>query len=278
MWEYDFIQNALIAGMIVATISGIISVFVVLRQTAFATHALGHMSLTGAALGTFMGFSIMCGQLFLNLIAALIMGCMGDKIKKNDLVVGVILTIVLGFGAYFLSLFQNGYAGGIVNILFGDILVVSQEQINTLLLLSTLVLIILIVFMRPLIFVSIDPILAKSKNISVKILSIVFFILLAITVSMACRVVGALLIFVLLVIPGAIAMQWAADIYKTISISVFVANLSIIVALYIAFYLNLPMSFVITMFLSSIYFGGIFKNYTEKIKSDKKKHQFENHI
>ena len=107
MWGYEFMQNALIAGMIVATVCGIVSVFVILRRTAFAAHALGHMSLTGAAGAALLAWPALVGQLCLNGLAAIVMGLMGDKIRKNDLTVGVVLTFVLGLGAYFLFLFQK---------------------------------------------------------------------------------------------------------------------------------------------------------------------------
>ena len=257
MWAYNFMQNALFSGLIVATICGFMSVFVVLRRTAFAAHALGHMSITGAAGAAVIGMSSMTGQLILNIICAIILGFMGDKIKKNDLSVGVILTFVLGCGAYFLFLFQNNYAGSVMSILFGNILVVSPDQIEKLSILAVVVISVLIIFIRQLLFISIDPIIASSKNISVRFLSVLFFILLAITVSMACQVVGALLVFVMLIIPGAIGIQWGRSIYKIIFISIFVANLSIVLALYLAYYFNLPTSFCITMMLSACYFIGM---------------------
>lgn len=266
MWEYSFMQNALMSGLIVATICGIISVFVILRRTAFAAHALGHMSLTGAAGAVIIGVSAMSGQLVLNLICAAIMGLMGDKIKKNDLAVGVVLTFVLGCGAYFLFLFQNNYAGGVMSILFGNLLAVSDEQIHTLWILAAIIIATLIVFARPLLFASIDPTIASSKNVPLQFLSVLFFILLALTVSMACQVVGALLVFVMLIIPGAIGIQWGNSIYKIIIVSIIVANLAIVLALYISYYFNLPTSFCITMLLSIGYFIGAIKGLISKYK------------
>ncbi|MCE3268437.1 MAG: transporter permease [Burkholderiales bacterium] len=253
MWAYDFMQNAVLAGIIVATICGIVSVFVVIRRSAFAAHALSHMSLTGAALGMLLGFSAIIGQLVVNLIAALTMGFLGDKIKKNDLAIGVVLTFVLGLGAYFLFLFQNNYSGGVLNILFGNILAVSKEQIYLLIGLSVGILSILAICARPLLFASIDPTLAEAKNLPIRFLSIIFFCIIAVTVSMACQIVGALLIFVLLIIPGAIAGLWCDGFYKTILVSVLVANISIFVSLCIAYQFNLPTSFCITTLMSLIY-------------------------
>lgn len=257
MWGYDFMRHAIIAGLVIATICSIISVFVVLRKSIFATHALGHMSITGAAGAYLLGMPGIVGQLILNMIAAIVMGIMGDKIKKNDLVVGVVLSFVLGCGAYFLFLYQNNYAGGVMSILFGNILAVSVGQIKLLVIMAIITIVILCIIARPLLFASIDPTLAEAKNIPMKLISVIFFLTLAITVSMACQIVGALLVFVLLVIPGAIGIQWGDGIYKIMLISIVVANFAVITALTVAFYLNLPISFCIATILSAIYFVGI---------------------
>lgn len=261
MWAYNFMQHALISGLIIATVCGVISVFVVLRQSAFAAHALGHTSVTGAAAAVILGISAITGQLVLNLACGIVIGLMGDRVRKNDLAVGVVLTFVLGLGVYFLFLFQNNYAGGVMNILFGNILAVSLSQIKTLWILSAIVLATLVIFARPLIFASIDPVIAGSKNVKIRFLAVLFFVLLAITVSMACQVVGALLVFVMLVIPGAIGVQWGRSMYKITLISVITANLTIFLSLIIAYHFNLPVSFCITMLLSIIYIIGTIKKF-----------------
>ncbi len=260
MWAYDFMQHALIAGLIVSVICGIVSVFVILRRTAFAAHALGHMSLTGASGAALLGMPSLIGQLVLNCIAAIVMGLLGDRVKKNDLAVGVVLTFVLGLGAYFLFLFQNNYAGSVMSILFGNIFAVSTSQIWQLFGLGLLVLFTLIVISRPLIFSSIDPVVAASKNIPLRLFSVIFFLILAVTVSMACQVVGVLLVFVLLIIPGAIGMQWGKSIYSIVALSVLSATLSVVIALYVSYQLDLPASFCITMLLCIVYFIGLIKN------------------
>lgn len=260
MLEYNFMQNAFIGGTIIAVICGIISYFVIIRRTAFAAHALGHISLTGAAGAVLIGFSPMAGLLTVNIISAIIMGFIGDRIRKNDLAIGIVLTFFLGLGAYFLYLYQTGYSGGVMAIMFGDILSVSTNQIYILLFLSAIILITLLTISKPLLFSSFDPTLAMAKRIPIRFLSIVFFILLAITVSMACQVVGALLIFALLVGPGAIASQLCDGFYSSISLSIAVSVITVWLSLTISFYLNLPTSFCITMIICILYSLSVIKN------------------
>lgn len=125
MFSYTFMLYAFIAGTIIAIICGIISFFVIIRRLSFASHALGHISLTGASGAVLLNLSAMSGQLAINLIAGLLMGAFGDKIKKNDIAIGIILTFFLGLGTYFLFLYQSGYSGSVMSILVGDILTVS---------------------------------------------------------------------------------------------------------------------------------------------------------
>lgn len=253
MFEYSFMQNAFLAGTIIAVICGIVSYFVIIRRTAFAAHALGHISITGIAGAVILGFSPIAGLLTTNIISAIIMGFIGDKIKKNDLAIGIVLTFFLGLGAYFLYLYQTGYSGGVMAIMFGDILSVSISQIYLLFILASVVVGTLLIITKPLLFSSIDPTLAVAKLLPIRVLSILFFILLAITVSMACQIVGALLIFALLIGPGAIASYLCDGFYSSIIISIAVSVITVWLSLTISFYLNLPTSFCITMFISIFY-------------------------
>ena len=260
MFEYSFMQNAFLAGTVIAIICGIVSYFVIIRRTAFAAHALGHISLTGAAGAVILGFSPMTGLLITNVISAIIMGFIGDKIKKNDLAIGIVLTFFLGLGAYFLYLYQTGYSGGVMAILFGDILSVSISQIYLLLVLASIIVAALLIITRPLLFSSIDPTLAAAKRLPIRFLSILFFILLAITVSMACQIVGALLIFALLIGPGAVASYLCDGFYRSIITSIAVSVVTVWLSLTVSFYLNLPTSFCITMFICVFYILSVIKN------------------
>ena len=260
IFGYEFMQHAFIAGSLIAVICAVMSVFVILRRSAFAVHALGHTSLTGSSGAMLLGFSGITGQLVMNLLAAFIMGLLGDKIRKNDLAIGVVFSFFLGLGAYFLFLYHNNYAGGIMDVLFGNILAVSYSQIKVLLLLSAFIILSLMICFRPLLFVSIDPVLAASKMVPAKLLNILYFILIAVAVSMGCQIVGVLLIFVLMVLPGAIASQWCKGVYKLILLSICISVLSVWGSLFLSYYFNLPISFCVTMILCSAYFIGLVVN------------------
>ncbi|OEZ33487.1 ABC transporter permease [Francisella endosymbiont of Amblyomma maculatum] len=259
VFNYTFMLYAFIAGTIIAIICGIISFFVIIRRLSFASHALGHISLTGASGAVLLNLSTMTGQLAINLVAGLLMGAFGDKIKKNDIAIGIVLTFFLGLGTYFLFLYQSGYSGSVMSILVGDILTVSLEQIYILLGLAIFTITLLIIIARPLFISSIDPVFAESKKVSNKLLSILLFICIAITVSMACQVVGILLVFSLLIGPAAIATQWVDGLYKPIALSTLISVLTVWSGIVAAYYIDVPISFFITTIICILYLISILK-------------------
>ncbi|WP_041263574.1 metal ABC transporter permease [Francisella salina] len=260
VFNYTFMIYAFIAGTIIALICGIISFFVIIRRLSFASHALGHISLTGASGAVLLNLSAMTGQLTINLIAGLLMGAFGDKIKKNDIAIGIVLTFFLGLGTYFLFLYQSGYSGSVMSILVGNILTVTLEQIYILLALAIFTIALLAAIARPLFISSIDPVFAESKRISNKFLSILLFICIAITVSMACQIVGILLVFSLLIGPAAIATQWVDGFYKPIALSTVISILTVWSGIIAAYYIDVPISFFITTIICILYLISIIKN------------------
>ena len=147
-----------------------------------------------------------------------------------------------------------------MGILFGNILAVSKNQILILIIISLAIILILIFISRPLFCHSLDPIIAESQKIPTQLLSIIFFLILSLTVTMACQIIGALLVFTLLVGPGAITFQYNDGFYRSIFLSVFIAVSITWGSLFLAFYVNLPMSFCITMMMSLIYFIGLIRS------------------
>src|SRR5579883_1996433 len=200
--KQEFVQNALLAGTIIAIISAIIGYFVVLRSQAFAAHALSHIGFAGATGAALIGINGLLGMFGFTLLASIGIGALGKKIQGRDIEIGMILSFILGLGVLFLRLYTNS-ANEAVSVLFGSILSVTRTDVFLSLAFGIAVLIGLTVIFRPLLFASIDPDVAEARGVPVQTLSIVFMILLAITVAEAIQVVGVLLVFALLVAPAA---------------------------------------------------------------------------
>src|SRR5579863_5167335 len=125
---YSFIQNALIAGSIVAIVAAIAGYFLVLRRLTFAGHALSHIGFAGAAGAVFLGIDPVFGLLAFTICAGIGIGVLGKEISERDTAIGIIMTLGLGAGILFLSLYQ-GYAEQVYSILFGTILGISQTDV-----------------------------------------------------------------------------------------------------------------------------------------------------
>ncbi len=204
--QYGFIQNAFIAGTCVAIVAAIMGYFLIVRGLTFAGHALPNIGFAGAAGAVLLGIDPVIGLLAFTISAAVAIGILGKAIRERDIAVGIIMTFALGLGILFLSLY-SGYAERVYSILFGQIVGISQENVLFTALFSFLTLSVLLTLFRPLLFSSFDPEVAEARGVPVKLLGIVFLILVAITVSIAVQIVGALLFFTLLIGPAATTLR-----------------------------------------------------------------------
>jgi zinc/manganese transport system permease protein len=218
-WSYDFVRTALEAGTICALLSAAVGYFVVLRQMAFAGHALGHIGFAGACASVVLGWGALPGMLALNIAAGAGMGLLGDRVQKNDLVIGMTLAFALGLGTFFLAMFK-GYAGQATVILFGNILSVSDAQTLGMLVLTLVSLAGLALLFRPLLFATLEPELAEAKGVPLRLVSTLFYILVAVAVAFASQIVGVLLVFTLLIGPSAIATRFCHTVWVGLALSV----------------------------------------------------------
>src|SRR5919204_56697 len=204
IFQYEFMQNAFLAGTIVAILAGVVGYFVVLRRLAFACEALSHGGFAGATGAAVIGQDVFLGLVAFTSISGAFMGWMGDRLRGRDVAIGGTLAFSLALGLLFLSL-STRFSGLAVNILFGSILSIAANDVRFITLLAALALLCVGVMYRPLLFASVDAEIADARGVPVRGLSIAFMVLLAITVSASVQVVGVLLIFALLILPAAAA-------------------------------------------------------------------------
>lgn len=201
-----FVQNALLATLLVAIICGLISPFVVMRKMSFAVHGTSELAFTGAAAGLLIANQALIGAFGGAIVVAILISLLGTNERNRDSTIGVILAFGLGLGVLLLS-FYKGFATQATNILFGNIYGISGMQLILLLLVGIVAGVVILVIYRPLLFASLDPEVATAKGVPVKTLSQVFLFVLAITVTEAAQIVGTLLVLSLAITP-AVAAQY----------------------------------------------------------------------
>jgi zinc/manganese transport system permease protein len=204
-----FAQHALIAGSLIALISGLIGPFVVTRGMAFAVHGTAELSFTGAAAGLVIAGDPVVGALVGSLVVATAIGLLGVRERERDSAIGVILAFGLGVGVYLLSLY-HGFATEATNILFGQVFGISTGQLGLLLGVAAAVLVTMTVLYRPLLFASVDPEVAEARGVRTRLVGTLFLFVLALTVTEAAQIVGTLLVLSLAITPAAAALRLTA--------------------------------------------------------------------
>jgi zinc/manganese transport system permease protein len=250
MLAYDFMRNAFIAGGCIAVAAGLVGYFVVLRNQVFTTDALGHVAFTGGMGGLLIGLNLLVGVFGSCIAVALAIGSLGGRGRGRDVAIGTVFAWVLGLGLLFLSIFTSSHsasAGNMgISVLFGSILGMQPVQAAIASVAGLLTCLGLLAIARPLLFVSLDPEVATSRGVPIRVLTAFFLILVAITVAESVQAVGALLVFALMVTPAAVAQNLTTSPYAGMALSAGVAVLAVWIGLALAFYISYPVSFFIT--------------------------------
>jgi zinc/manganese transport system permease protein len=201
-----FMRNALIGGTIVALAAGLVGYFVVVRHTAFAAHALAHIGFPGATGAVLLGVPVAVGLGAFCVGGALVIGVLGKRAAEREVVTGTVLAMATALGLFFNSLATKS-SSTVTNVLFGNLLAVSHGQLLSFAILLMVLGVSVGIIYRPLLFASVNALVAEAKGVPVRALSMIFMALLGLTVTMAVQAVGTLLLFALVVTPAATAIM-----------------------------------------------------------------------
>jgi zinc/manganese transport system permease protein len=250
--DSGFMRNAMIGGTIVALAAGVIGYFVVVRQSAFAAHALAHIGLPGATGAVLLGMSPVFGLGVFCVGGAILISVLGQRASERDVVTGTVLAFATGLGLFFNSLATKS-SSTMTNVLFGNLLAITGEQLIVFAALLAVVAITVGVVYRPLLYSSINSSVAQAKGIPVGALSLVFMVLLALTVTMAIQAVGTLLLFALVITPAATAIALTPRPVLAVAISTGLAVACVWLGLIASAMFNAPPSFLIVTIVTAVW-------------------------
>jgi zinc/manganese transport system permease protein len=227
MFAHEFFRNALLAGSFVALACGGVGYFIVLRAQVFAGDALSHVAFTGALAAAAAGIDARVGLFVATIAVALMLGQIGRSPGGDDVTIGIVFAWVLGLGVLFLALFSEGSGGGNgllgARALFGSIFGLSGAEARLAALIAAVVVASLLAIARPLLFASIDPVVARARGVPVRALGILFIALVGATTAQATQAIGALLLLGLLAAPAGAAHRLTANPYLGLSLSLALA-------------------------------------------------------
>jgi zinc transport system permease protein len=243
IFNYEFVQRAFAAGILIAIVSSILGVFLVLRRFSLIGDGLAHITFGSVAFVMFLGVS----PLYITLAALPIVMASSLAILKlthskriqGDAAIGVVSSVGIAAGIILASL-SNGYNIDLFSYLFGNILTVTRIELILSFIVFLTVTAIVIIFYNDFFAVTFDEELARTMGIKTRRINAILFLLTAVAAVLAMKVAGIMLVSAMLILPPLTALQLSLSFRMTIIAAVFFSILSVICGIITAFLLNLP--------------------------------------
>ncbi len=236
----EFMQRAFIAGMVLAPLLAVLGSFMTLRKLSFFADGIAHASLLGVAIAIIVGILPFIGALIIGILLGITMYFLEKHSKlASDTVVGIVFTTGMALGIILVSL-QPGYQPELISFLFGNILAVTWADIWTITALSFGILLIVYIFFRQFILISLSKEMAWTSGIHTKYLDLLFYIFLSLAVVLGVKLLGIILVSALLIIPPVTSKLIARSFYSYVLFAIIFAFISFIVGLFSSYHLDLP--------------------------------------
>jgi zinc/manganese transport system permease protein len=243
--------NTWIAATMVAVVAGVVGFFAVLRGSAFAAHAIPPGAFAGAAGASLLGLSTILGLGVFAVAMAIAIAVLGRR-GRHDVVIALTLVLMLGLGSLFLS-WSVEYAPAIYSLLFGEVLGVSRSELLPIAGLGLVSIFAIAALYRPLLLSSAIPDVAEARGLRPHRLELAFLIVMAFATSMTVPVVGAFLMFTLMIAPAGAARTLTANPITALGISVLLATLTVWSAIIASYETNWPIGFFVGTLGLAIY-------------------------
>jgi zinc/manganese transport system permease protein len=242
------------SASIVAVVAGVVGFFIVLRGSAFAAHALPNGAFAGAAGASLIGVDAIAGLAVFSILGALTIAGLGRR-ARHDVATALVIVLMLGLGSLFLSM-TTEYAPQIYSLLFGEVLGVSSSELVPIAGIGVVAIAAILLMYRPLMFSSVMPDVAEARGVRSGRMEVAFLLVVALTTTMAVPVVGALLIFSLLISPAAAARSFTSKPLTAMGLSVGIALGTVWAAIALSFLSNLPIGFFVGSIGAASYASG----------------------
>jgi zinc transport system permease protein len=245
--QYDFFQNALIAGILVSIASGIIGSLIVVNRMVFLAGGIAHTSYGGIGLAIYFGIPIFLGASFFSLAAAMLIAYVTiNAHEKLDIYIGLIWSVGMAIGIIFVDL-TPGYNVDLMSYLFGSILAVSKEDMYYMSVLLVIIVVSVILFYREFLAVSYDSEYAALRGVNVKFFYTFILVLSALSIVMAIKLVGLILVIALLTIPIYIAIKLSNSLSMMMFVSSLLSILFTVIGLWLSYSFDLTAGAAIVM-------------------------------
>lgn len=238
--SYEFMRNALLAGLIAAVLCGVVGTFVVVKRLAFISDGISHAAFGGMGVCFYFGVDPLVGAVPVALVCALVLGLVdSEKIRSADALIGVLWAVGVAVGVVFVYK-TPGYAPNLMTYLFGNILLVTRHDLGVILALALSVLFLLFLFFKGIVAVSFDEVFARVQGAPVRLFLCLLLMMIALTVIILIQVVGIILVVALLTIPPVVSLMLWKDLWAVLAGSVLVGVGITLGGLFLSFSYDLP--------------------------------------
>jgi len=262
LFQYHFIQKALIAGCFIAVLCSTLGVFLVLKRLSLIGDGLAHVTFGSVAVGLLLHSQPIYTAVPLVALSSLGILKLTERARLyGDTAIGIVSSLGIASGVILVSI-SGGYNVDLFSYLFGSILSISNTEVITSIVLSVIVMLMVLLFYNELASITFDEEMAKVSGIKTRRINEILVVLTALTVVLAMKVVGIMLVSALLILPASAALQTAKSFKATIITAGAIAVFSVISGIWISFAANLPSggTIIIINFIIFMLMFGYSKN------------------
>ncbi len=268
LFNYSFMQNALIVSVFISFLCPCIGIFLVLRRYSMIGDTLAHSSLAGVAVGLSCGQNPILGAfIFTSICGALIEFLRTYFRKHTDLILAIVLSLSVGTA---ITIISSGNAhANVDSFMFGSILTVTQSDIMMVLILSVISGLVLIFLYHQMVYIAYDEDAAKIAGVKVKLINYIFSVLVASAIAVSIRIVGVLVLSSMIALPVATSLQLEKGFKATLFLSAVFSIIDILLGLFISYYLNVaPGGFTALISVAVLILAIAGKKISVKIKTN----------
>ncbi|WXL36869.1 metal ABC transporter permease [Staphylococcus aureus] len=257
LFTYQFLNRALITSIIVGIVCGTVGSLIVLRGLSLMGDAMSHAVLPGVALSFLFGIPMFVGALITGMIASIFIGYITSSSNtKPDAAIGISFTAFLASGIIIISLINT--TTDLYHILFGNLLAITNSAFLTTIVIGSIVLILIIIFYRPLMISTFDPTFSRMSGLNTTLLHYFVMLLLSLVTVASIQTVGIILVVALLITPASTAFLISKKLYSMMIIASLISVISSIVGLYYSYIYNIPSGATIVLCTFVIYIITLF--------------------
>lgn len=255
--SYDFMQRSLVAAGLVGALCSAIGVFVVLRGLAFVGAGTAHAAFAGVALAYLIDLSPLPLAILFGLATVWVTGILEEQGRmKLDVSIGILYTATMALAILFIGLMKT-YNAEVYGYLFGSVLSVTSEELRIILALSLLVIGIIVVFSKELYFIAFDQEMAEASGIPARKIYYLLLTLIALTVVVSLKTVGAILVFAMVLIPASTAYQLTHSLRHMTLYAVLIGTLSAVGGVLLSYKWDVPTGPAIVLLATGIFFVSV---------------------